>query len=81
MHRDLKPENIVMTDDCDITILDLGLSRSLSADTNTLLSDDVQTLSYRAPEILRPRNAKSAYDKRGELGGQAFSLPHWTVPS
>jgi hypothetical protein len=54
VHRDLKPENILIeTSEADeqIFIADLGMSRSISR-TDHLLTHDVLTVNYAAPEVL-----------------------------
>lgn len=51
VHRDLKPQNILVS--CDgkkLKIADLGLSRSIGS--NVVLSTQVVTQWYRAPEVL-----------------------------
>lgn len=52
LHRDLKPENLLLTWDDQLQIADFGLARALSCVEGTGLSREVQTLWYRAPEIL-----------------------------
>jgi len=51
-HRDLKPENILCTEgkDYSIKITDFGYSRFYDL---TMTTEDVGTIQYRAPEILR----------------------------
>jgi serine/threonine protein kinase len=55
-HRDIKLENIIMskdTDDSDIKLIDLGLSKVLGpSETST---DPYGTLAYVAPEVLLQR--------------------------
>lgn len=51
MHRDLKPGNLALTDDCDLTVLDFGLARSLN-DDDAPLSAYVMTRWYRSPEVI-----------------------------
>ena len=54
VHRDLKPENVLIgTSEADeqIFIADLGMSRSISR-TDHLLTHDVLTVNYAAPEVL-----------------------------
>uniref|UniRef100_A0A1I8E9J7 Mitogen-activated protein kinase n=1 Tax=Wuchereria bancrofti TaxID=6293 RepID=A0A1I8E9J7_WUCBA len=51
MHRDLKPGNLALTDECDLSVLDFGLARSLNAD-DTVLSAYVITRWYRSPEVM-----------------------------
>eukprot|EP00041_Stephanoeca_diplocostata_P024390 m.617065 g.617065 ORF g.617065 m.617065 type:complete len:376 (-) comp22517_c0_seq27:113-1240(-) len=51
IHRDLKPSNIACTDNCDIKILDFGLSRIMKQH-GSLMSGYVATRYYRAPEVI-----------------------------
>ncbi len=55
IHRDLKPSNILVNSDCHIKICDFGLARSLvadEADKDVILTEEVATRWYRAPEVL-----------------------------
>jgi mitogen-activated protein kinase 15 len=55
IHRDLKPSNILINSDCYIKICDFGLARSLvadQADKDVILTEEVATRWYRAPEVL-----------------------------
>lgn len=55
IHRDLKPSNILINSDCHIKICDFGLARSLvadQADKDVILTEEVATRWYRAPEVL-----------------------------
>ena len=55
IHRDLKPSNILINSDCHIKICDFGLARSLAADQadkDVILTEEVATRWYRAPEVL-----------------------------
>ena len=54
-HRDLKPSNLLVNSDCQLKICDFGLARSLVADregTDMILTEEVATRWYRAPEVL-----------------------------
>lgn len=51
IHRDLKPQNILVTQDQILKIADFGLARVYSLPIKTL-THEIETLWYRAPEIL-----------------------------
>merc|ERR1719293_174359 len=48
IHRDLKPSNIAVNEDCELKILDFGLTRP----TENEMTGYVATRWYRAPEIM-----------------------------
>ena len=50
-HRDLKPQNVLIHNNHQIKIGDFGLSRIISNPYRTL-SKEIETLWYRAPELL-----------------------------
>uniref|UniRef100_A0A8R1TS87 mitogen-activated protein kinase n=1 Tax=Onchocerca volvulus TaxID=6282 RepID=A0A8R1TS87_ONCVO len=64
MHRDLKPGNLAVTDECDLSVLDFGLARSLNAD-DTVLSAYVITRWYRSPEVMYWKIC--SYDKQADV--------------
>lgn len=51
IHRDLKPQNLLVTNQGNIKICDFGLARAFTIPIKTL-THEVETLWYRAPEIL-----------------------------
>eukprot|EP00668_Euglena_longa_P006393 GGOE01007611.1.p1 GENE.GGOE01007611.1~~GGOE01007611.1.p1 ORF type:complete len:626 (+),score=134.25 GGOE01007611.1:151-1878(+) len=50
IHRDLKPHNILVNTDCELKICDFGMARKEEVSID--MSDEVQTIWYRAPELL-----------------------------
>lgn len=64
IHRDLKPGNLAVTDECDLSVLDFGLARSLNTD-DTVLSAYVITRWYRSPEVMYWKI--SSYDTQGKM--------------
>ena len=51
MHRDLKPQNILIDRAINVKIADFGLARAFSLPIKTL-THEIETLWYRAPEVL-----------------------------
>ena len=68
IHRDLKPSNLLLNSDCHLKICDFGLARSLAVDRNdvkdNVLTEEVATRWYRAPEVLLGSNF---YDKSADI--------------
>lgn len=52
IHRDLKSTNLLLTNDGQIRVADFGLARRLGSPPPDNLTPLVQTLWYRAPELL-----------------------------
>lgn len=69
IHRDIKPSNIFINRDCKIKIGDFGLARTIAADDSSnsmepIMTDNVATRWYRAPEILL---ASKNYSKTADI--------------
>ena len=70
IHRDLKPSNILLNSDCLLRICDFGLSRSLVDDLKSqnsqenIMTEEVATRWYRAPEVLLGSNT---YGKAADI--------------
>lgn len=69
IHRDLKPSNVLLDSSCLVKLCDFGLVRSLNAveEDSQILSEEVATKWYRAPELL--------------LGSRSYGFPvdMWSV--
>lgn len=52
IHRDLKPGNLLVNSDCRLKICDFGFARAVQKDQSTLMTLEVVTQYYRAPELL-----------------------------
>ncbi|KAJ8422076.1 hypothetical protein Cgig2_010856 [Carnegiea gigantea] len=50
IHRDLKPSNVLLDDDMVAHVCDFGLARLLDEGQSTILSNNLATIGYMAPE-------------------------------
>lgn len=64
--QDLKPSNIVANEHCVLKILDFGLARKRTFNSDVRMSDYVVTRYYRAPEVI----LGLPYDEKGEAHEQ-----------
>lgn len=67
IHRDLKPSNILVTSDREAKLLDFGVAKLLTADsdgeaTMTRLNQRVMTPQYASPEQIRGKRVTTATD-------------------
>jgi serine/threonine protein kinase len=51
IHRDLKPSNLAITEECDVSVLDFGLARTVRSDADVALTAYVISRWYRSPEV------------------------------
>ncbi|KAI6234577.1 CMGC/MAPK/P38 protein kinase [Aphelenchoides fujianensis] len=65
IHRDLKPSNVAITEECDLTVLDFGLARTIPTENSESLSIYVQTRWYRAPEVIYWSN--KSYNSKADM--------------
>jgi nemo like kinase len=52
LHRDIKPGNLLVNSNCLLKICDFGLARVDETDASKLMTQEVVTQYYRAPELL-----------------------------
>lgn len=52
IHRDLKPENILIAENNVCKICDFGLGREFSSEATTIMTSQIGTPTYIAPEII-----------------------------
>lgn len=52
VHCDLKPDNIMINDTCDLKLIDFGMSEMFSGYGPGIVTGDIVTRWYRAPELL-----------------------------
>jgi len=64
IHRDIKPGNLLVNSNCLLKICDFGLARLEELDKNVLMTQEVVTQYYRAPELL---TGAVHYDKSVDL--------------
>jgi eukaryotic-like serine/threonine-protein kinase len=63
VHRDIKPENVMVRRDGYVKVLDFGLARQLSADTQSSMAGlPIGTLRYMSPEQIRGGMVTGASD-------------------
>uniref|UniRef100_A0A914DRJ1 mitogen-activated protein kinase n=1 Tax=Acrobeloides nanus TaxID=290746 RepID=A0A914DRJ1_9BILA len=64
IHRDLKPSNLAITEECDLTVLDFGLARTVSANGDNLTSYVISRW-YRSPEVIYWNNV--TYNSKADV--------------
>ena len=60
LHRDIKPENILLADDGRVKLADFGLSRAVTANTQT--ASLIGTVAYLSPELVTRGQADARSD-------------------
>lgn len=61
---DLKPSNLAITEECDLTVLDFGLARTVST-TSDNLTAYVISRWYRSPEVIFWNNV--SYNEKADI--------------
>jgi serine/threonine protein kinase len=64
IHRDLKPSNLAITEECDVSVLDFGLARTVRSDADVALTAYVISRWYRSPEVW---NLITAVEKKSKI--------------
>lgn len=75
LHRDLKPQNILWNGET-IKIIDWGLSTCSSVRTKKLYTETVQTLHWRAPEVLLYENRPDHYTSKIDVWSVGIIVFH-----
>jgi serine/threonine protein kinase len=66
IHRDIKPQNIILTEHCQVTVLDFGLARVTSEKTIPGSHPETDSLSAQARGVVGPVAYMSPEQVRGE---------------
>ncbi|KAL3095599.1 hypothetical protein niasHT_024425 [Heterodera trifolii] len=64
IHRDLKPSNLAITEECDLTVLDFGLARTVSNNGDNLTAYVISRW-YRSPEVIYWNNV--SYNAKADV--------------
>jgi p38 MAP kinase len=64
IHRDLKPSNLAISGECDVTVLDFGLARTVSQAGDNLTAYVISRW-YRSPEVIYWNNV--SYNAKADL--------------
>ena len=62
LHRDIKPRNILVTAEGQLKLLDFGLVRDISEESETMTQTVAGTAPYMAPELLTDRTLRETSD-------------------
>lgn len=73
IHRDIKPDNILVYDERNIRISDFGLAMTYGCEVPVGFTNQVYTLPYRAPEIMKDLSYTEKADVWA-LGATLFEL-------
>ncbi|KAG2375074.1 hypothetical protein C9374_010078 [Naegleria lovaniensis] len=73
IHRDLKPENILIAENNVCKICDFGLGREFSSEATTIMTSQIGTPTYIAPEIILDQH----YTEKCDV--YSFSIIMWEL--
>ena len=72
IHRDLKPDNILLDKDFNPRISDFGLARFITENEEGIMTGDLGTMTYMAPEVMGTND----YNKKADVYSFAMLAYH-----
>ena len=77
IHRDIKPSNLLYSPDGQLKLCDFGLSRHCSSSSNYVMTPNVVSLWYRAPELLfmSSSSSSSTHNNDNNKNTKHYSFP------
>jgi p38 MAP kinase len=64
LFQDLKPSNLAITEECDLTVLDFGLARTVATNSDDLTAYVISRW-YRSPEVIYWNNV--SYNAKADI--------------
>ncbi|MEZ5470644.1 MAG: serine/threonine-protein kinase [Marinicella sp.] len=62
LHRDIKPENILVSHTGDVKLLDFGIAKLLSTETDSQIMTQIMTRQYASPEQIKGQMVSTQSD-------------------